>query len=73
MVQNKEIPIFGVNTALEMFWVHILQQSFETTTPSRPGNSGVFNFSVCKALVNALQACTVLLGNSVFFFFLLFF
>ena len=32
-----------------------MHQSFVVPVPTRPGNSGAFNFSVCKALFNALH------------------
>ena len=36
----------------------VMHQSFETPTLRGPGNSGAFNFSVCKTLVNICTAGT---------------
>ena len=42
-----------------VFWAgglyYVMHQSFVTPAPSRPRNSGAFNFSIFKALLKALH------------------
>ena len=42
----------------------VMYQAFETLTPTGPWNSRAFNFSVCKALVNAPHCRDIFVAKS---------
>ena len=54
----KELPFFYT---LKWWYEYLMHQSIVTTAPTGLGNSGDFNFSWCKAPVNALHCGAIFL------------